>query len=165
MPKSLSDCHSCAQKFEAQYPYCPYCGQKAQTKLTLGVLFNNTINNYFSVDARFFKSFVPLILKPGYLAKKFVQGKRAYLHPAQFYLFISIVFFFLFSFISRKQSEVLNEASHRLFEDKEAVESLMDNSLQFRNGNDVGEKHRGNVGMTVSVDTINSSSGTNSFNN
>lgn len=40
------------------------------------------------------------MLKPGYLAKKFVEGKRLlYLHPAQLYLFISVIFFFLMSTI------------------------------------------------------------------
>lgn len=111
MPKPTIPCSNCSQNFEAHYPYCPYCGQKAEAKLTLGVLFNNTISNYFSVDARFFKSFIPLMVRPGYLAKKFVQGQRLlYLHPAQMYLFISVVFFFLFSFISREQVQSFDSA-------------------------------------------------------
>ena len=106
MPKPTIECSNCNQCFEAHYPYCPYCGQQAEDKLTLGVLFTNTISNYFSIDARFFRSFIPLMTKPGYLAKKFVQGKRLlYIHPAQMYLFISVVFFFLFSFISREQTQ------------------------------------------------------------
>ena len=84
---------------------------KAKDELTLGVLFNNTISNYFSVDARFFKSFIPLMFKPGFLAKQFVEGRRLlYLHPAQIYLFVSVVFFFLFSFIGNKQAESLDSA-------------------------------------------------------
>ena len=111
MRRSLTDCQNCNQRFEAHYPFCPYCGMKSKDKLTLGVLFNNTISNYFSVDARFFKSFIPLMFKPGYLAKQFVEGRRLlYLHPAQIYLFISVVFFFLFAFISRKQTETFDSA-------------------------------------------------------
>lgn len=121
MPKPTIECSNCNQCFEAHYPYCPYCGQEAEDKLTLGVLFTNTISNYFSVDARFFKSFIPLMTKPGYLPKKFVQGKRLlYIHPAQMYLFISVVFFFLFSFISREQSQELDTGMKKAF-DKEAV--------------------------------------------
>lgn len=109
MPKPAIPCSNCSQNFEAHYPYCPYCGQKAEAKLTLGVLFSNTISNYFSVDARFFKSFIPLMTKPGYLAKRFVQGQRLlYLHPAQMYLFISVVFFFLLSFVSREQVQTID---------------------------------------------------------
>ncbi len=111
MPKQTIECRNCNQYFEAHFPYCPYCGQEAEDRLTLGVLFTNTINNYFSVDARFFRSFWPLMTKPGYLARKFVQGKRLlFIHPAQMYLFVSIVFFFLLSFISRDQSNSLDSA-------------------------------------------------------
>lgn len=74
------------------------------------VLFHNTISNYFSVDARFLKSFVPLMIKPGFLPKKFVEGKRlTYLHPAQTYLFISVIFFFLFSFEASEQQQAVDK--------------------------------------------------------
>ena len=99
---------NCEHKFEEGFKFCPHCGQKTNDDLTLGVLFYNTITNYFSVDARFFKSFIPLMFKPGYLAKRFIEGKRLlYLHPAQMYLFISVVFFFLFSFITRDNNNNL----------------------------------------------------------
>ncbi|MBD0822797.1 DUF3667 domain-containing protein [Aestuariibaculum marinum] len=110
MKKPLETCRNCENRFEQGFDFCPYCGQKSNDQLTVSVLFYNTISNYFSVDARFFKSFIPLMIKPGYLAKRFVEGKRLlYLHPAQMYLFISVVFFFLFSFISRKQVETVNK--------------------------------------------------------
>lgn len=111
MSRYLRGCSNCIQQFESYYPFCPYCGQKAGNQLTLNVLFNNTISNYFSVDARFFKSFIPLMVKPGYLPKQFITGRRLmYLHPAQMYLFISIIFFFLFSFVSREKVEDIDSA-------------------------------------------------------
>lgn len=92
-------CENCECEHHLSYKFCPHCGQHANNKLTVGELFYNTIANYFSFDARFFRSFVPLVFQPGLLAKRFVGGKRLmYLHPAQMYLFISVVFFFLFSF-------------------------------------------------------------------
>jgi len=96
MSVQFKDCKNCEQAFDEAYEFCPHCGQKDKDELTIGVLFYNTISNYFSFDARFFKSFFPLVFKPGYLAKQFIGGKRLlYLHPAQLYLFISVVFFFL----------------------------------------------------------------------
>tara|TARA_R110001583_G_scaffold113897_4_gene264378 strand:- start:614 stop:1687 length:1074 start_codon:yes stop_codon:yes gene_type:complete len=105
MADQQETCKNCEQQFDTDFNFCPYCGQKSKDDLTLGVLFYNTISNYFSFDARFFKSFFPLLFKPGYLAKKFVEGKRLlYLHPAQLYLFISVVFFFILSVtVVRKQ--------------------------------------------------------------
>lgn len=132
MSRVLTECSNCSQRFEAHYPYCPYCGQQAEDKLTLGVLFNNTVSNYFSVDARFFKSYVPLMFKPGFLAKEFVDGKRIkYLHPAQMYLFISVVFFFLFSFISREQTQSVDN-----FIKKENVFALDNNDSIQQKKND-----------------------------
>lgn len=110
MKTKLETCKNCEKEFKESYEFCPYCGQKAKDELTLGVLFYNTISNYFSFDARFFKSFFPLLFKPGYLPERFIQGKRLlYLHPAQMYLFISVVFFFLFSFISRDQVQSIDK--------------------------------------------------------
>ena len=108
---NTDQCKNCGKIFDASFDYCPYCGQETADKLTFGVLFRNTISNYFSIDARFFKSFVPLMTKPGVLARCFVDGKRlSYLHPAQFYLFISVVFFFLFSFTIRKADNRVSNA-------------------------------------------------------
>jgi len=104
------ECQNCEKEHEVGFEFCPHCGQKTKDELTIGILFYNTISNYFSFDARFFKSFIPLLFKPGYLAKKFIEGKRLlYLHPAQMYLFISVVFFFLFSFVTREQSQKLDK--------------------------------------------------------
>ena len=102
MKTNTTTCKNCEQEHEVGFEFCPHCGQKTNEDLTVGVLFYNTISNYFSFDARFFKSFIPLMFKPGILAKRFIEGKRLlYLHPAQMYLFISVVFFFLFSIVSR----------------------------------------------------------------
>ncbi|MCB4797631.1 DUF3667 domain-containing protein [Neotamlana laminarinivorans] len=110
MGQLLEVCKNCDKTYYSKYRFCPHCGQQTKDKLTVGVLFANTIKNYFSVDARFFKSFFPLLFKPGFLARKFVEGKRLlFLHPAQMYLFITVVFFFLFSFVQKKQADNLNK--------------------------------------------------------
>jgi hypothetical protein len=85
--------------------------------LTIGVLFYNTISNYFSFDARFLKSFFPLMFRPGYLAVQFIGGKRLlYLHPAQMYLFVSVIFFFLLSFNTRDIVTKADEINQKVTE-------------------------------------------------
>ncbi|MFQ3213677.1 MAG: hypothetical protein ACJAT1_002456 [Marivirga sp.] len=117
-------CKNCEESFDDSFDYCPYCGQQTTNDLTVGVLFSNTIKNYFSFDARFFKSFIPLMLKPGVLARRFVDGKRLkYLHPAQFYLLISIVFFFIFSFYVRQADNEVSKALKNGFNKKEFFDS------------------------------------------
>jgi hypothetical protein len=117
-------CKNCEESFDDSFDYCPYCGQETTNDLTVGVLFSNTIKNYFSFDARFFKSFIPLMIKPGVLARRFVDGKRLkYLHPAQFYLLISIVFFFIFSFYVRQADNEVSTALKNGFNNKEFFDS------------------------------------------
>lgn len=110
-------CNACDYQLEASHKFCPNCGQKVKDKLSMKVLFQNTIKNYFSVDAKLFRSVIPLLFKPGKLAKEFVSGKQhKYLHPAQFYLFASIVFFALFSFVSNSAQQDLDSALQKTFD-------------------------------------------------
>ncbi|MFC0604344.1 DUF3667 domain-containing protein [Winogradskyella pulchriflava] len=110
MKAKQNTCQNCDQPYDDGFRFCPHCGQKTNDELTLGVLFYNTISNYFSFDARFFKSFIPLMTKPGYLAKEFIKGKRLlYLHPAQMYLFVAVIFFFIFNIYVREGREVLDK--------------------------------------------------------
>ena len=124
MENNNKACKNCEEEFQEEFEFCPYCGQKAKEDLTIGVLFYNTISNYFSFDARFFKSFLPLMFRPGYLARKFVEGKRLlYLHPAQYYLFVSVVFFFLFSFQAREYTQKMDNVLKKGFEN-DTISSL-----------------------------------------
>ena len=121
----IEQCKNCEKQFDSSFDYCPYCGQEAADNLTIGVLFSNTIENYFSIDARFFRSFLPLMLKPGVIARRFVDGKRLkYLHPAQAYLFISVLFFFIFSFSVRQADNQVNEALEKGFETEIGLDSI-----------------------------------------
>ncbi|MGB5499547.1 MAG: DUF3667 domain-containing protein [Maribacter sp.] len=122
---STDQCKNCEKSFDDSFEYCPYCGQEVADNLTFGVLFSNTIDNYFSIDARFFRSFGTLMFKPGVLARRFVDGKRLkYLHPAQFYLFFSVVFFFIFSFNVRKADNEVTEALKKGFSKDFTLDSL-----------------------------------------
>ena len=131
MDNETTACKNCENEHEVGFQFCPHCGQKTNEDLTVGVLFYNTISNYFSFDARFFKSFIPLMFRPGILAKRFIEGKRLlYLHPAQMYLFISVVFFFLFSFIVRDQVEKLDDKIEKEFsQGTDKIDSLRTQAL------------------------------------
>jgi len=117
MENKNTSCKNCEQEFQETFEFCPYCGQSSKEDLTIRVLFYNTISNYFDIDARFFKSLIPLMFRPGYLARKFVEGKRLqYLHPAQYYLFASVIFFFIFSFQAREYNQKVDKALKEGFE-------------------------------------------------
>jgi rRNA maturation endonuclease Nob1 len=122
----IQTCKNCEKTFDASFEYCPYCGQEATDNLTIGVLFSNTIENYFSIDARFFRSFIPLMIKPGVLPRRFVDGKRLkYLHPAQFYLFISVLFFFLFASSVREADSKVSQALEKGIDSEIVLDSVV----------------------------------------
>ncbi|NAS13313.1 DUF3667 domain-containing protein [Poritiphilus flavus] len=146
-----AQCKNCEKKFDASFDYCPYCGQEAADNLTIGVLFSNTISNYFSIDARFFKSFIPLMTKPGVLARRFVDGKRlSYLHPAQFYLFVSVLFFFIFSFTIRKADTEMSKALEEGLNREVPVDSISAkvDSVGIAIAKDALKKNQVHTGMT-----------------
>lgn len=146
-------CKNCDQQFSPKYRFCPYCGQEAADRLTFGVLFSNTISNYFSVDARFFRSFVPLMFKPGVLARRFVDGRRLrYLHPAQFYLFISVVFFFLFSFSIRKADAEMTGAFQKSMEKPVELDTIMseNDSLAIAKAREALKMNQNKIGLSDS---------------
>ena len=123
-------CKNCEAPLKDEYKYCPECGQKVDDDLNLKVLFNNTISNYFSIDARFFTSFIPLMFRPGYVARKFVEGKRLiYLHPAQYYLFVSVIFFFILSFKVREYNEAADKAIKKGYEWEKSQDSTNINPI------------------------------------
>ncbi len=145
-------CKNCDTPLEPSFKFCPVCGQESSESLTFGVLFSKTISDYFSVDARFFRSFVPLMFKPGILARRFVDGKRLkYLHPAQFYLFISVLFFFLFSFNIRKADDEVSQALQKGFDQEISVDSVKvskRDSLQIEEARKLLQKNQKMMGMS-----------------
>jgi hypothetical protein len=129
MENNNKACKNCEEEFQKEFEFCPHCGQKAKDDLTMSVLFYNTISNYFSFDAQFFKSFLPLVFRPGFLARKFVEGKRLlYLHPAQYYLFVSVLFFFLFSFQAREYTQKMDTVLKKGFENDNISNKALDSN-------------------------------------
>lgn len=78
--------------------YCPHCGQKDIPKRqTLGELLTNFVSSFWSYESKFFRTAQYLLLKPGFLAIEYNDGRReSYYHPARMYVFISFIYFLLF---------------------------------------------------------------------
>ena len=146
MKYPTDQCKNCAKTYRKEFKFCPYCGQQTKDELTLGLLFYNTLTNYFSFDARFLKSIVPLLFRPGYLPKVFIEGKRSlYLHPGQLYIFISVIFFFLTTtFVIRDNVlQIDNALKNPNFITTSKVDSLFQEAIEVKDSslsNKVSEK-------------------------
>lgn len=90
--------------------YCPHCGQKDLPKRqTLGELLSNFISSFWSFESKFFSSGFHL-LKPGFLASEYTEGRRErYYHPARMYVFISFVYFLLVTALPDNNVEPLSD--------------------------------------------------------
>lgn len=115
--------------------YCHVCGQEnveiEESFLQLASHFAYDIIHY---DGKFWKTLKVLLLKPGFLTREYLRGKRAsYLHPIRMYVFTSAVFFIvLFGFIIKKDS--VQEASEAMNKQQvnERIAQLQDSLRQTK---------------------------------
>ncbi|MDO6390426.1 DUF3667 domain-containing protein [Pontibacter sp. BT731] len=92
--------------------FCPNCGQEnLELREDFLHLVLHSVGHYFHFESKFFNSLVPLFTKPGYLTKEYFAGRRAsHLNPISLYIFISILFFFLFTLNSNsKKKDIIKE--------------------------------------------------------
>lgn len=91
------ECLNCKQPLSDSDNFCSNCGQVNDTlPLSIKQFISEFFAGFFSFDTRFFKTFVPLLFKPGKVPKDYIEGKRRrYVNPFQLYLNVTIVFFLL----------------------------------------------------------------------
>ena len=79
--------------------FCHICGQEnIEPKESFWHLVTHFIYDITHFDGKFFSSVKYLLLKPGFLSRQYIIGKRiSYLNPIRMYVFVS-AFFFLFFF-------------------------------------------------------------------
>ncbi len=85
--------------------YCSICGQEnTEPKETFWHLVTHFVYDITHFDGKFFSTVKYLLLKPGFLSRQYMMGRRnSYLNPIKMYVFTSAFFFiFFFSFINTK---------------------------------------------------------------
>jgi hypothetical protein len=78
--------------------YCHICGQEnIEPKESFLHLVSHFFQDITHFDGKFFSSLKWLVLKPGFLSKEYMAGRRAsYLNPIRMYVFASALFFLIF---------------------------------------------------------------------
>lgn len=86
-------CLNCGATVEERY--CTRCGQEnLELRESFGHLFRHFFEDLTHYDSKLFITIKDLILKPGFLTKEYLAGRRSkYLHPIRMYVFISFVYF------------------------------------------------------------------------
>ncbi len=95
------ECQNCG--YLGSGSYCSNCGQgfselNRPIRKIISELFD-----VFDLDHRIFRSIVPFLFKPGFLAREYLLGRRKkFISPFRLYLLLSLVFFFLAQYTSKR---------------------------------------------------------------
>lgn len=97
------NCLNCGYPFQGHEVFCPECGQKNKGKRITFVSFvREVFSGFFSWDAKFWKTLIPLLIAPGKVSQNYIEGKRTrYTNPFRFYLTTSVIFFLLLGLNSK----------------------------------------------------------------
>ena len=127
-PKQVKglECLNCGQPLTGNENFCSYCGQKNTIKkLSFGVFISNIFSGFFSYDSRFWRTFIPLLTKPGKVSKQYIQGKRArFVNPFQLYLNVSIIFFIILGISNRFSENKAFDDVIKIGNDSDAISQI-----------------------------------------
>lgn len=124
------ECLNCGQPFLGDENFCSYCGQKnTNKKLSIGTFIHNLSSGFLSYDSRFWRTFIPLLIKPGEVSKEYIAGKRArFVNPFQLYLNVSIIFFLILGISNRLDIE--EDTINNIVTTTENIDSLSQEGKQ-----------------------------------
>lgn len=99
--RKSSTCNNCGSHLEADYNFCPTCGQSnSDNNVTFSTLIKEFLDNYFGIDSKLSHSIMPFLFRPGALTNRFHEGKvKHFIHPVRLYLVMSLFYFFTISYL------------------------------------------------------------------
>jgi hypothetical protein len=97
-------CLNCGATVEERF--CTRCGQEnLEPKESVGHIIGHFFADITHFDSKLFVTIKDLLLRPGFLTREYVAGRRmSYLNPIRMYIFISAMFF-LALFAGKKEHE------------------------------------------------------------
>jgi hypothetical protein len=92
---TTENCANCGEVLTGQH--CAHCGQHARVRvLSLWGLLRDVTGDLLNWDARLWRTLRPLALRPGFLTREYLVGRRlAYTPPFRMYLILSLLVFVL----------------------------------------------------------------------
>jgi hypothetical protein len=96
LQRKENNCLNCGSTVLGRY--CHICGQEnIEPKESFWQLVLHFFGDITHFDGKFFSTLKDLMVKPGFLSKEYMQGRRVkYLNPIRMYMFTSFIFFLIF---------------------------------------------------------------------
>lgn len=96
---------NCGHPFSGHENFCPECGQENKgRRITFKNFVSELFSGFFNFDEKFWRTLIPLFIKPGKVSRDYIEGKRQrYTNPFRFYLAVSIIFFLLVGLSKTKE--------------------------------------------------------------
>ena len=88
-------CANCGASVPGKF--CGNCGQRLHSPVhSVWHFIGEATEDLTHVDSRVWRTLIALLIKPGFLTREFLDGRRAsYLPPVRLYLVLSVIFFLL----------------------------------------------------------------------
>jgi len=109
--RQQKNCLNC--NTEVQGRYCQNCGQEnIEPKETVWHLIAHFFQDITHFDGKFFSTVKYLVIRPGFLSREYMVGRRAsYVNPIRMYIFTSAFFFLIFfSFMHVDKKSLMGES-------------------------------------------------------
>jgi hypothetical protein len=141
-----NECLNCKTPISEGDNFCSQCGQVNDiNRLSVKQYISVYLEDFYSFDNRFLKTVIPLIFKPGFVTKEYINGQRIkYVNPFQLYLHITILFFLVVGVFSKideyksldgSSSSIISEIN--LDQGKAALDSIKSETLKELRQNNV----------------------------
>jgi len=148
-------CLNCG--FVVEERYCSRCGQQnIEPKESFLHLVGHFFADITHFDSQIFTTLKDLVLRPGFLTREYIAGKRVrYLNPIRMYVFISAVFF-LVMFAGKEEHNTVSEDNQHptnLFRQQlaDSLRAAADERGRVRGNIESGVPAGGNAGGSDSV--------------
>lgn len=136
------------------------------TPLPIKAFLGDFVEDYFTVDAKFFNSIGLLFFRPGVLTEKFNFGKRkSFIAPFRFYIFTSVIYFTLLTLSGAGEGMIdINPAAEEATQ-LTSIDSLMADSSLIENPAALQAAYRNLRSDADSTDSVSGEADLNFFKN
>lgn len=114
-----TNCLNCGSRLGTGYKFCAACGQKANThRLSLHEIGHDVLHYVTHADKGIFHLVRELALRPGRVAREYIDGKRTrYFKPVNFFLIVGTIMVFMtttFHMVDESHVKRMEAAAARL---------------------------------------------------